>query len=160
MVTKCFHNDSCRDAGFDPAKFRVDPYGNVVYWNADPSSPLGWDIDHWFPHPRKPLQLLCCNSFVLLSVTNTLLLYHKHHTSINDGLELRNFNDGIPGGGKTKLPNLRIVQWQAYLRKRNRLEFLVPWWDLQHGCSINQFLSAFAAKNADFRFVCLHQNMH
>lgn len=96
----------CRNAGFDPAKFRVDPYGNVVYWNADPSSPLAWDIDHWFPRSR---------------------------------------------GGKTKLPNLRIVQWQAYLRKRNRLEFLVPWWDLQHGCSINQFLSAFAAKNADFR---------
>ncbi|KAG0599265.1 hypothetical protein M758_12G138900 [Ceratodon purpureus] len=98
--------DHLGNAGFDPAKFRVDPYGNVVYWNADPSSPLAWDIDYWFPHPR---------------------------------------------GGKTKLPNLRIVQWQAYLRKRNRLEFLVPWWDLQHGCSINQFLSAFAAKNADFR---------
>lgn len=60
---------------------------------------------------------------------------------------------GVSGGGKTKLPNLRIVQWQAYLRKRNRLEFLVPWWDLQHGCSINQFLSAFAAKNADFRYL-------
>lgn len=59
----------------------------------------------------------------------------------------------ISGGGKTELPNLRIVQWQAYARKRNRLEFLVPWWDLQHGCSINQFLSAFAAKNADFRFL-------
>uniref|UniRef100_A0A7I4FD07 Myb-like domain-containing protein n=1 Tax=Physcomitrium patens TaxID=3218 RepID=A0A7I4FD07_PHYPA len=98
--------DHLGNAGFDPAKFRVDPYGNVVYWNADPSSPLAWDIDHWFPRSR---------------------------------------------GGKTKLPNLRIVQWQAYLRKRNRLEFLVPWWDLQHGCSINQFLSAFAAKNADFR---------
>jgi hypothetical protein len=59
---------------------------------------------------------------------------------------------GSAGGGRTRLPNLRIVQWQAYLRKRNRLEFLVPWWDLQHGCSINQFLSAFAAKNAEFRY--------
>lgn len=98
--------DHLGNAGFDPAKFRVDPYGNVVYWNADTSSPLAWDIDHWFPFPR---------------------------------------------GGKTLLPNLRIVQWQACSRKRNRLEFLVPWWDLQHGCSINQFLSAFAAKNADFR---------
>lgn len=98
--------DHLGNAGFDPSKFRVDPYGNVVYWNADPSSPLAWDIDHWFPSSR---------------------------------------------GGRTRLPNLRIVQWQAYLRKRNRLEFLVPWWDLQHGCSINQFLSAFAAKNAEFR---------
>jgi len=47
----------CRNAGFDPAKFRVDPYGNVVYWNADPSSPLAWDIDHWFPYPRETSQL-------------------------------------------------------------------------------------------------------
>lgn len=43
----------CRNAGFDPAKFRVDPYGNVVYWNADPASPLAWEIDHWFPHPSR-----------------------------------------------------------------------------------------------------------
>jgi hypothetical protein len=28
----------------------------------------------------------------------------------------------------------------------------VPWWDLQPCCSINQFLSAFASKNADFRY--------
>ncbi len=42
----------CRNAGFDPAKFRVDAYGNVVYWNADPSSPLAWEVDHWYPHSR------------------------------------------------------------------------------------------------------------
>ncbi|KAG0604219.1 hypothetical protein M758_10G154000 [Ceratodon purpureus] len=98
--------DHLGNAGFDPAKFRVDPYGNVVYRHADPSSPLAWEIDHWFPHSR---------------------------------------------GGKTVVTNLRVVQWQANQRKKNRLEFLVPWWDLQHGCSINQFLSAFASKNADFR---------
>ncbi len=40
----------CRNAGFDPAKFRVDKYGNVLYWSADPSSPLSWEVDHWFPH--------------------------------------------------------------------------------------------------------------
>jgi hypothetical protein len=39
----------CRNAGFDPAKFRVDKYGNVLYWSADPSSPLSWEVDHWFP---------------------------------------------------------------------------------------------------------------
>jgi len=94
------------NAGFDPAKFRVDAYGNVVYWNADPSSPLAWEVDHWYPHSR---------------------------------------------GGKTIVSNLRVVQWQAHQRKKNRLEFLVPWWDLQHGVSINQFLSAFASKNSDFR---------
>lgn len=98
--------DHLGNAGFDPAKFRVDSYGNVVYWNADPSSPLAWEIDHWFPHSR---------------------------------------------GGKTVVSNLRVLQWQASQRKKSRLEFLVPWWDLQHGCSINQFLSAFASKSADFR---------
>ncbi|CAK9190991.1 unnamed protein product [Sphagnum troendelagicum] len=98
--------DHLGNAGFDPAKFRVDAYGNVVYWNADPSSPLAWQVDHWYPHSR---------------------------------------------GGKTVVSNLQIVQWQANQRKKNRLEFLVPWWDLQHGVSINQFLSAFASKNADFR---------
>lgn len=38
-----------RNAGFDPAMFRVDPYGNVLYLHADSASPLAWDIDHWFP---------------------------------------------------------------------------------------------------------------
>ena len=39
-----------RNAGFDPEIFRVDPYGNVLYYHADPGSPLAWDIDHWFPY--------------------------------------------------------------------------------------------------------------
>lgn len=38
-----------RNAGFDPALFRVDTYGNVLYLHADSASPLAWDIDHWFP---------------------------------------------------------------------------------------------------------------
>ncbi|KAK1281715.1 hypothetical protein QJS10_CPB22g01026 [Acorus calamus] len=37
------------NAGFDPANFRVDPYGNVLYFHADSASPLAWEIDHWFP---------------------------------------------------------------------------------------------------------------
>ncbi|KAH9531318.1 hypothetical protein CY35_19G032400 [Sphagnum magellanicum] len=98
--------DHLGNAGFDPDKFRVDCYGNVLYWNADPSSPLAWEVDHWFPHAR---------------------------------------------GGRTVVGNLRIMQWQAYQKKKHRLEFLVPWWDLQHGVSINQFLSAFVSKNAEFR---------
>ncbi|KAG0583524.1 hypothetical protein KC19_3G143800 [Ceratodon purpureus] len=98
--------DHLGNAGFDPAKFRVDAYGNVLYWSADPSSPLSWEVDHWFPHSR---------------------------------------------GGRTVPRNLQIVQWQARQRKKNRLEFLVPWWDLQHGVSISQFLSTFASKNAEFR---------
>lgn len=39
----------CRNAGFDPAVIRVDPFGNVLYFHADSASPLAWDIDHWFP---------------------------------------------------------------------------------------------------------------
>ncbi|EYU31948.1 hypothetical protein MIMGU_mgv1a0032682mg, partial [Erythranthe guttata] len=54
-------------------------------------------------------------------------------------------------GGLTVLSNLRILQWQVCKRKHNKLEFLIPWWDLQLGISINQFLSIFASSNSDFR---------
>ncbi|KAJ8773428.1 hypothetical protein K2173_004258 [Erythroxylum novogranatense] len=54
-------------------------------------------------------------------------------------------------GGLTVPSNLRILQWQVCKRKHNKLEFLVPWWDLQIGISVNQFLSIFAASNSDFR---------
>ncbi|KAL6972829.1 hypothetical protein U1Q18_027003 [Sarracenia purpurea var. burkii] len=94
------------NAGFDPAVFRVDPYGNVLYYHADSASPLAWDIDHWFPCSR---------------------------------------------GGLTVPSNLRILQWQVCKKKHNNLEFLIPWWDLQVGISINQFLSIFASSNSDFR---------
>ncbi|KAK6162561.1 hypothetical protein DH2020_002402 [Rehmannia glutinosa] len=43
------------NAGFDPEVIRVDSYGNVVYYHADASSPLAWDIDHWFPCSRGGL---------------------------------------------------------------------------------------------------------
>ncbi|GFZ11823.1 hypothetical protein Acr_23g0002080 [Actinidia rufa] len=94
------------NAGFDPAIFRVDTYGNVIYFHADSASPLAWNIDHWFPCSR---------------------------------------------GGLTVPSNLRILQWQVCKKKHNKLEFLIPWWDLQLGISINQFLSIFASSNSDFR---------
>ncbi|PSR96049.1 Myosin-10 like [Actinidia chinensis var. chinensis] len=94
------------NAGFDPAIFRVDTYGNVIYFHADSASPLAWDIDHWFPCSR---------------------------------------------GGLTVPSNLRILQWQVCKKKHNKLEFLIPWWDLQLGISINQFLSIFTSSNSDFR---------
>ncbi|CAN6442056.1 unnamed protein product [Victoria cruziana] len=94
------------NAGFDPDKFRVDPYGNVLYFHADPASPLAWDIDHWFPYSR---------------------------------------------GGKTVPSNLRIVQKKVCRKKRDALEFLLPWWDLQLGISVNQFLMMFTSRNSDFR---------
>ncbi|XP_020577981.1 uncharacterized protein LOC110023095 [Phalaenopsis equestris] len=98
--------DDLENAGFDPALFRVDRFGNVVYRHADSSSPLAWDIDHWFPISR---------------------------------------------GGRTVPSNLRILQWQVCKKKKNKLDFLIPWWDLQLGISVNQFLSIFASKNSDFR---------
>ncbi|KAG6498746.1 uncharacterized protein LOC121995726 [Zingiber officinale] len=54
-------------------------------------------------------------------------------------------------GGRTVPSNLRLLQWQVCKRKHNKLEFLIPWWDLQLGISVNQFLSIFASKNSDFR---------
>uniref|UniRef100_A0A1D1Z0F6 SWI5-dependent HO expression protein 3 n=1 Tax=Anthurium amnicola TaxID=1678845 RepID=A0A1D1Z0F6_9ARAE len=94
------------NAGFDPSLFRVDPYGNVLYFHADSASPLYWDVDHWFPCSR---------------------------------------------GGRTVLSNLRLLQWQVCKKKHNKLEFLIPWWDLQLGVSVNQFLCIFASRNSDFR---------
>ncbi|KAL7619109.1 hypothetical protein Lser_V15G01317 [Lactuca serriola] len=94
------------NAGFDPESFRVDSYGNVLYFHADSASPLAWDIDHWFPCSR---------------------------------------------GGLTVSSNLRLLQWQVCKKKHHKLEFLVPWWDLQVGISVNQFLSIFASSNSDFR---------
>jgi hypothetical protein len=41
-------------------------------------------------------------------------------------------------------------------KKHNKLEFLMPWWDLQLGVSVNQFLSIFASKNSDFRYAGRH----
>ncbi|KAJ0264164.1 Trichohyalin [Hirschfeldia incana] len=57
----------------------------------------------------------------------------------------------ISRGGLTVPSNLRIVQWQARKNKKDKLEFLVPWWDLQVGISVNQFLSIFAASSSDFK---------
>ncbi|XP_027340689.1 trichohyalin [Abrus precatorius] len=54
-------------------------------------------------------------------------------------------------GGLTVLSNLSILQRQACKRKKNKLEFLVPWWDFQLGISVNQFMSIFASSNSDFR---------
>ncbi|KAI0502287.1 hypothetical protein KFK09_017234 [Dendrobium nobile] len=98
--------DHLGNAEFEPALFRVDCFGNLVYRNADPASPLAWDIDHWFPCSR---------------------------------------------GGKTVPSNLRILQRQVCKKKKNKLDFLIPWWDLQLGISVNQFLSIFASRNLDFR---------
>lgn len=60
---------------------------------------------------------------------------------------------GDIAGGLTVPSKLRIMQCQACKKKNNKLEFLIPWWDLHVGISINQFLSIFAISNSDFRLV-------
>ena len=45
--------DHLGNAGFDPALFRVDAHGNVLYLHADSASPLAWDVAHWFPCSSK-----------------------------------------------------------------------------------------------------------
>nr|CAD1842975.1 unnamed protein product [Ananas comosus var. bracteatus] len=108
--------DHLGNAGFDPALFRVDPFGNVLYLHADSASPLAWDIDHWFPCTILPTKIV--------------------------GMNCRR--------GKTVPSNLRILQSQVCKKKKNKLEFLIPWWDLQLGISVSQFLSIFASRNSDF----------
>jgi hypothetical protein len=49
--------DHLGNAGFDPALFRVDAYGNVLYLHADSASPLAWDVAHWFPCASKTTDL-------------------------------------------------------------------------------------------------------
>ncbi|GJN05628.1 hypothetical protein PR202_ga23275 [Eleusine coracana subsp. coracana] len=53
--------------------------------------------------------------------------------------------------GETVLRNLWMTQWQVCQKKQNKLEFLMPRWDLQLGVFVNQFISIFASKNMDFR---------
>lgn len=53
------------NAGFDPGLFRIDPYGNVLYFHSDRASPLFYHVDHWFPISRKAIfvnSLLVCGS--------------------------------------------------------------------------------------------------
>ena len=54
-------------------------------------------------------------------------------------------------GDKRVMGNVRLVQWQVAQIKQEKLEFLMPSWDLQVGISVNQFLVIYASKNADFR---------
>uniref|UniRef100_A0A0D9Z860 Uncharacterized protein n=1 Tax=Oryza glumipatula TaxID=40148 RepID=A0A0D9Z860_9ORYZ len=53
MNLLCKQLNHLGNARFDPALFRVDAYGNVLYLHADSTSPLVWDIDHWFHVPVR-----------------------------------------------------------------------------------------------------------
>ena len=157
----------CRNAGFDPALFRVDIYGNVIYWKAHEGSPLAWSIDHWFPRSRKTQNrhfhatvhnLLSQSAIPPWFFILVAQLEHKPFKSSNfwHGTMPKVdwflcFVSVYTGGGKSVPSNLRLVQWQVQQKKENKLEFLVPWWDLQIGVSVIVFLSVFSSPNADFR---------
>lgn len=89
-----------------------------------------------------------CIDFNLRTLTKSYVI-NDHFLRLMSSVYVT-FNE-IAGGGLTVPSNLRIMQWQACKKKNNKLEFLIPWWDLQVGISINQFLSIFAISNADFR---------
>ncbi|GKA36849.1 hypothetical protein Tco_0723414 [Tanacetum coccineum] len=129
------------NAGFDPEVFRVDPYGNVLYFHADSASPLYWDIDHW--NAGFDPEVFRVDPY------GNVLYFHADSASPL----YWDIDHWFPcsRGGLTVSSNLRLLQWQVCKKKYNKLEFLVPWWDLQVGISVNQFLSIFASSNSDFR---------
>jgi len=69
--------------GKDPALYRKDPYGNVMYKNSyGKTSPMGWQTDHIKPKSRngsndiRNLQAL--NSTVNMARGNTLVKKSRH----------------------------------------------------------------------------------
>ncbi|KAK7255292.1 hypothetical protein RIF29_28699 [Crotalaria pallida] len=82
----------------------------------------------------------------------TPIMVFKNTRSCKDCHDFAKSVSMVTGGGLTVVSNLRILQRQACKRKKNKLEFLVPWWDFQLGISVNQFLSIFASSNSDFRY--------
>ncbi|KAJ0985639.1 hypothetical protein J5N97_003995 [Dioscorea zingiberensis] len=121
--------DHLGNAGFDPAMFRVDPFGNVLYLHADTASPLSWDIDHWFPCSRggktvpnnlRILQWQVCRKkqnkldFLIpwwdfqlgISVNQFLSIF----ASKNSEFRNRAFSFMFPGGGSEELNALQTIE--------------------------------------------------
>lgn len=59
------------------------------------------------------------------------------------------------GGGLTTLDNLQIIQWQANATKKDSLEFVVPWWELQIGVSVAQLIRLVASVDSGSRTATL-----
>ena len=59
------------------------------------------------------------------------------------------------GGGLTTLDNLQIIQWQANASKKDHLEFVVPWWELQIGVSVAQLIRLVSSVDSSIRTATL-----
>ncbi|KAM0932597.1 hypothetical protein DsansV1_C42g0237971 [Dioscorea sansibarensis] len=125
--------DHLGNAGFDPALFRVDQFGNVLYLHADAASPLAWDIDHWFPCSRggktvpsnlRILQWQVCRKkqskldFLIpwwdfqlgISVNQFLSIFASKNTEFRN----RAFSFMFPGGGSEELNALQTIESHSF----------------------------------------------
>ncbi|KAH7652116.1 hypothetical protein IHE45_20G100900 [Dioscorea alata] len=125
--------DHLGNAGFDPALFRVDQFGNVLYLHADAASPLAWDIDHWFPCSRggktvtsnlRILQWQVCRKkqgkldFLIpwwdfqlgISVNQFLSIFASKNTEFRN----RAFSFLFPGGGSEELNALQTIESHSF----------------------------------------------
>ncbi|KAJ1392156.1 hypothetical protein SESBI_36032 [Sesbania bispinosa] len=159
----------CRDRGFGPYS-HAPPFSFMPYALQEDEAERTRNLDQMFPiidpkakpttKPKifvnvlwKQLSHLGNAGFdpavIRVDACGNVLYYHADSASpLNWGID-----HWFPcsRGGLTVLSNLRILQRQACKRKKNKLEFLIPWWDFQLGISVNQFLSIFASSNSDFR---------
>ncbi|KAJ1429101.1 hypothetical protein SESBI_08454 [Sesbania bispinosa] len=159
----------CRDRGFGPYS-HGPPFSFMPYALQEDEAERARNLDQMFPiidpkakpttKPKifvnvlwKQLSHLGNAGFnpavIRVDAYGNVLYYHADSASpLNWGID-----HWFPcsRGGLTVLSNLRILQRQACKRKKNKLEFLIPWWDFQLGISVNQFLSIFASSNSDFR---------
>ncbi|CAL0324145.1 unnamed protein product [Lupinus luteus] len=159
----------CRDRGFSPYSFGP-PFTFIPYALHEDEAERARDLDQMFPiidpkakptnKPKifisilwKQLSHLGNAGFdpavIRVDTYGNVLYFHADSASPLAW----DIDHWFPcsRGGLTVMSNLRIIQRQAHRRKKNKVEFLVPWWDFQLGISVNQFLSIFAASNSDFR---------
>ncbi|KAH6789570.1 hypothetical protein C2S51_004576 [Perilla frutescens var. frutescens] len=159
----------CRDRGFGPFS-HGPPYAFTPYALVQQEDARAKELDEMFPmiDPKaKPTTKPKIFSSLLWKQLNHLgnagfdpeiirvdpygnVLYYHADAASPLAWEIDHWFP-CSRGGLTVPSNLRLLQWQVCRRKHNKLEFLIPWWDLQVGISINQFLSIFASSNSDFR---------
>ncbi|XP_019448111.1 PREDICTED: trichohyalin-like isoform X2 [Lupinus angustifolius] len=159
----------CRDRGFSPYS-NGPPFTFIPYALHEDEAARAKDLDQMFPlidpkakptnNPKIFVSILWKHlshlgnagfdpSVIRVDTYGNVLYFHADSASPLAW----DIDHWFPcsRGGLTVMSNLRIIQRQAYKRKKNNLEFLVPWWDFQLGISVNQFLSIFASSNSDFR---------
>lgn len=120
--------------GFDPDEIRVDKYGNVIHRRAQPNSTLAGCIDHIFPVSSE------CTQTAVSSASRRLIISASALSKCTSAELVLTTARKLAGGGLSTLDNLQIIQWQANSNKQDKLEFTVPWWDLQIGALVAYFI--------------------